>query len=74
MTEYARGVFSARNTIEGHLSLYEQTLRLEKAGSSAPRVASAAIRLGVAAYSSTVRRTRWSAPLPSATTPQGERR
>ncbi len=73
MTEYASGAFSVRNMIEGHLALYEQTLRLEKAGSAPRRVANAAIRLGVAAYWSTVRRARPSVPRSSTTAPQEER-
>jgi glycosyltransferase involved in cell wall biosynthesis len=73
MTEYARGAFSVRAMIEGHLALYERTLRLEKAGGVARRMASAAIRLGVAAYWSTVRRGRTSVPLSSAAVPQEER-
>lgn len=72
MAEYARGAFSVRNMIESHLALYEQTLRLKKVGSAARRVASAAIRAGVAAYWSTVRRARPSAPLLSASAPQKE--
>jgi glycosyltransferase involved in cell wall biosynthesis len=74
MAEYARGAFSVRNMIESHLALYEQTLRLYKAGSAARRVASAAIRLGVAAYWSTVRRARPAAPLSSFAARQEERR
>jgi glycosyltransferase involved in cell wall biosynthesis len=74
MAEYARGAFSVRNMIESHLALYEQTLRLKKVGSAARRVASAAIRVGVAAYWSTVRRARPSAPLLSASAPQKEAR
>jgi hypothetical protein len=60
--------------IEGHLALYEQMLRLEKAGSAARRVANAAIRLGVAAYWSTIRRARTSAPSSSPAAAQEEKR